>query len=56
MDDAHAKYPDDHEENNFKEMPVSVIGDLEEHQFPGAERVHCRKRHGGYERTKEATP
>ena len=30
----------DDEEDDLEEMPVSVIRDLEEHKFPGSERVH----------------
>lgn len=30
----------DDEENDFKEMPVAVVGDLEEYQFPCSEGVH----------------
>lgn len=37
---THAKYAYEDEETDLKEMPISVVRDLEEHQFASAERVH----------------
>lgn len=37
---AYTKYPDDDEENYFKEVPVPIVSDLEQHKFPRPERVH----------------
>ena len=37
---AYPEYPNDHEKDNFKEVPVSVISDLEQYQFAGMKRIH----------------
>lgn len=34
---------DDYEKDYLKEMPVTVVGDLEQYQLPRSERVHCLK-------------
>jgi hypothetical protein len=37
---AHAKDAEDDEEHDLEEVPVAVVGDLEEHKLAGPEGVH----------------
>ena len=34
---------DYYEEDDLEEMPVTIVGDLEQYQLPRSERVHCLK-------------
>lgn len=38
---VYPKYPKDHKENNFEEVPISVVSYLEKYEFASTERVHC---------------
>ena len=40
---SYPKYAEDDKEDNFEEMPVAVIGDLEQDEFAGTKRVHSLK-------------
>lgn len=41
-----AEDPEDDVEDDFEEVPVAVVGDLEEDEFAGAEGVHGLVRRG----------
>jgi hypothetical protein len=36
----YSKYTKNNEEHNLKEMPISIIRDLEQYQFSCPERIH----------------
>jgi hypothetical protein len=38
-----SKYPKDDEENDFEEVPVSIVRDLENDEFSGSKWIHCLK-------------
>ena len=38
---THAEDSKDYKENDFKEVPISVVGYLEQYEFAGTEGVHC---------------
>lgn len=40
---THAKYSEDYEKDDLEEMPITVIGDLEQYQFSSPEGVHDLK-------------
>ena len=40
-DFTHTEDTKDYEKYNLKEMPITVVGDLEQYQFPRSEGVHC---------------
>ena len=39
-DKTHAKDSQDYEKDNLEEVPVTVVSDLEQYQFPSSEGVH----------------
>ena len=54
----------DYKKYNLEEMPITIVGDLEQHQFPRSEGVHnlgvrsnsdTRHRESGDERTESVT-
>ena len=40
---THTKDSEDYEKDDFEEMPITVVGDLEQYQFAGPEGVHDLK-------------
>lgn len=50
------KSTDDDEENYLKEVPVSIVGDLEKHKFSRSEGVHGGECNSGDKGAKEASP
>jgi len=38
---AYTKYAKDDEKHNLEEMPITVVGNLEQYQLPCSEGVHC---------------
>lgn len=40
---THAEDSENYEKDNLEEMPIPVVGDLEQHQFPGSVGVHDLK-------------
>lgn len=38
---TYSKYSQDDKKYDLKEVPVAVVSDLKEDEFPCAERVHC---------------
>ena len=41
MGGTYPEYSDDDEKDDLEEVPVAVVGDLEEYEFARAEGVHC---------------
>lgn len=40
---THAEDTENYEKDNLEEMPITVVGDLEQYQFPGSEGIHDLK-------------
>lgn len=36
---------EDYKEDDLEEMPITVVGDLKQYQFPRSEGVHCLEVH-----------
>ena len=54
--ETHPENAKDNEEHNLEEVPISVIGDLEQYEFPAAVRVHGGESDSRYQGTEETTP
>ena len=40
MDFTYSEDSKDYKKYNLEEMPITIVGDLEQYQFPGSEGVH----------------
>jgi hypothetical protein len=52
----YAEYSKYDKEDNLKEMPVAVIGDLEQHKLSRSERIHDLEQESQSRRTRQGDP
>ena len=53
---THSENAEDNEEEYLKEVPIPVVGDLEEYELPTAVRVHRREGDGRDQGAEETPP
>ena len=54
--ETHPEDAEDNEEHDLEEVPISIVSDLEQHEFPAAIRVHGREGDSRYQGAEETSP
>ena len=53
---THPEDAEDYEEHNLEKVPISIVSDLEQHEFSAAIRVHGREGDSRYQSAEETAP